>query len=102
PKGSRWWYALRLVDDAGNASAVSNSDSVSLPGEPPAAIADLHVLAVTETTALLDAANVDAAPLQLDAAAHQDAGGAETTLVARLTPGRRWRFAVRGVDDGGA
>ncbi|HXS83571.1 MAG TPA: S8 family serine peptidase, partial [Methylomirabilota bacterium] len=128
PKGSRWWYALRLVDDAGNASAVSNSDSVSLPGEPPAAIADLHVLAVTETTAVLtwsatgasglagrpdhykvsgstaplDAANVDAAPLQLDAAAHQDAGGAETTLVARLTPGRRWRFAVRGVDDGGA
>jgi hypothetical protein len=124
PAGSRWWYALRLIDDAGNASAVSNSDSVSLPGQPPAAIADLRVLAVTETTAVLawtapgaggppgrpdhykvsgstaplDSANVDAAPLQLNAAAYQDAGGAETTLVARLAPGRRWRFAVRAVD----
>jgi len=127
PVGSRWWYAVRLIDDAGNLSAVSNSDSVTLPGQPPAAIGDLRVLAVTETTAVLtwtatgasgqvgrpdhyrisgstaslDAANVDAAPLQLNALAHQDAGGAETTFVASLTPGRRWRFAVRGVDASG-
>jgi hypothetical protein len=112
------------MDDAGNLSAVSNSDSAALPGLAPAAIGDLRVLAVTETTAVLawtatgddglvgrpfgydisgstsplDAANVDAAPLQLHRPATKDAGEGETTFVARLVPGRRWRFAVRGVD----
>ena len=122
PRGSTWWYAVRIFDESGNASAVSNSDSVSLPGIAPAAIRDLHVLAVTESTAVLswtaisdnggrplgyrisgsteplDSANVDAAPLQLQHPAMKVPGQAETTLVARLTPGRRWRFAVRGVD----
>jgi len=124
PKGSTWWFALRVRDEAGNQSGVSNSDSVSLPSLAPAAIHDLRVLAVTETTAVLawtatgeqglsgrplayrisgstaplDSANVDAAPLQLDRPATKDPGQPETTFVAQLVPGRRWRFAVRGVD----
>jgi hypothetical protein len=123
PKGSTWWYALRVFDKEGNGSGVSNSDSVSLPGL--AAITSLHTVAVTETTvtlawtvvgsptgsapagykvsgstAPLDASNVDAAPLQLTTVGSHAVGQAETTLVAPLTPGRRWRFAVRGVFSG--
>jgi len=112
------------VDEAGNASALAGPDSVALPGLAPAAISDLRALAVTESTVVLtwtatgddgdqgrplgyrisgspaplDSANVDDAPLQLNRPAFEDAGGAETTLVVRLIPGRRWRFAVRGVD----
>jgi hypothetical protein len=123
PEGSRWWYALRVFDDAGNSSAVSNSDSVSLPGLPPAGITDLRVIGVTSaqvgltwtapgdnglagrplayqisgSTAPLDSANVDAAPRQVRRQALKDAGEAESTFVA-VTPGRRWRFAVRGED----
>jgi len=124
PEGSTWWFAVRLVDGSGNASAVSNADSVALPGLPPAAIADLRVLAVSETTAVLawtatgddgtvgqplgyrisaspaplNESNVDLAPIQLVRSALHSAGEGETLRVARLTPGRRWRFAVRGVD----
>ncbi len=124
PEGSTWWFALRVLDDVGNASAVSNADSASLLGEPPAAIGDLRALAVGDTivvltwtatgddggvgrpqayqisgsTQPLDVANVDAAPLQIRRPAFHDAGQGETTAVFRLTSGRRWRFAVRGVD----
>jgi hypothetical protein len=120
------WFAVRISDEAGNLSAVSNSDSASLPGSPLPAIGDLRVLAVTESTATLsftgiadvggsptgfrisastaplDSSNVDAAPLQALAPATKPVGEAETTLVARITPGRRWRFAVRGVYGVGA
>jgi hypothetical protein len=124
PEGSTWWFAARVVDEAGNASALSPPDSAALPGLAPGVITDLRALAVTETTVVLtwtatgddgdqgrplryrlsgspapfDASNVDAAPLQLERPASADAGGAETTLVVPLTSGRRWRFAVRGVD----
>ena len=124
PEGSTWWFAMRVFDAAGNASAVSNPDSASLPGQAPAAITDLRVLAVTETSAVLtwtasgddgnvgrpqsyriagsttalDAAGFDSAPLQIRRPAFKDAGAAETLLVARLLPARRWRFAVRAID----
>ncbi len=124
PEGSTWWFALRVFDRAGNPSAVSNADSASLPGLAPAAIADLHVLSVAESTVVLawtasgddgnvgrpqyyriagspsplDAASFDAAPLHIRRPAFTDAGGGETLAVRRLTPGRRWRFAVRAVD----
>jgi len=124
PEGSRWWFALRVFDEAGNGSAVSPADSASLPGEAPGRITDLRALAVAESSVVLtwtatgdngttgrpqvyvisgspspmDSTNVDAAPLQLERPAFHDAGGAETTLVVRLTPGRRWRFAVRAED----
>jgi hypothetical protein len=117
-----WWFAVRLEDDAGNLSAVSNSDSVALPGLSPGAIADLRVLAVTETTAVLawtvpggaagapsgyitsaspaplDSSNVDAAPVQIRRSGSNVVGGTDGIMVLGLTPGRRWRFAVRGVD----
>jgi hypothetical protein len=124
PEGSTWWFALRVFDRVGNASAVSNSDSASLPGLAPAAIADLRVLSVAESTVVLawtatgddgnvgrpagyriaaspaplDSAGFDAAPVQLQRPAFTDAGGGETLSVHSLTPGRRWRFAVRAVD----
>jgi hypothetical protein len=105
-------------------SAVSLPDSAALPGLAPAAIADVRAVSVAETTVVLtwtatgddgdqgrpfayqisgstqplDASNVDAAPLQLRRPAFRDAGLPETTLVVPLTPGRRWRFAVRGID----
>jgi len=53
---------------------------------------------VSASPAALDASNVDQAPIELRRPALHDAGAAETLLVVRLTPGRRWRFAVRGVD----
>jgi hypothetical protein len=113
-----------VFDRVGNASAVSNSDSASLPGLAPAAIADLRVLSVAESTVVLawtatgddgnvgrpvgyriaaspaplDSAGFDAAPVQIQRPAFTDAGGGETLSVHSLTPGRRWRFAVRAVD----
>jgi subtilisin family serine protease len=124
PEGSTWWFAMRVFDRVGNASAVSNSDSASLPGLPPAAISDLRVLSVAESTVVLawtatgddgnvgrplgyriaaspaplDSAGFDAAPVQIRRPAFTDAGGGETLSVNGLTPGRRWRFAVRAVD----
>jgi len=122
PGGITWWFALRVRDEAGNLSAVSNSDSVTLPTPPPTSIHDLRVLAVTDTTATLtwtvvgnslgsqpvahrisgstaplDSSNVDAAPLQRTTFSDLPVGRADTVLVAPLTPGRRWRFAVRGL-----
>jgi subtilisin family serine protease len=124
PEGSTWWFAMRVFDRAGNGSAVSNSDSASLPGLAPAAITDLRVLSVAESTVVLawtasgddgnvgrplgyrvaaspaplDSAGFDAAPVQIRRPAFTDAGGGETLSVSGLTPGRRWRFAVRAVD----
>jgi hypothetical protein len=120
PVGSTWWFAARIVDDDGNASAVSNSDSVSLPDLRSTPISDLRVLAVTDSSvrlawtemggltgepptdfhvsgspAPLDSANVDQAPVQMVLPVTRQPGEAETTLVTQLTPGRRWRFVVR-------
>ena len=122
PAGSTFWYAVRIFDREGNGSAVSNSDSASLAATPSTAIHDLRVLAVTDTTATLtwtvvgnslgsqpvahrisgstaplDSSNVDAAPLQRTTFSDLPVGRADTVLVAPLTPGRRWRFAVRGL-----
>jgi hypothetical protein len=119
PTNSTWWYAVRVFDKEGNFSAVSNSDSASLAGPAVAGITDLKTIAVTESTATLawtvvgnlgsapigysvsgstaplDSSNVDGAPLQLRLVGSNPLGQAETTLVAPLTPGRRWRFTVR-------
>jgi hypothetical protein len=124
PNGSTWWFAARVLDREGNLSAVSNSDSASLPGLAPAAIRDLRALAVTETTTVLswtatadqglggrparyiisastaplDSSNVDAAPFQFTRPATQDPGAAETTFVFLVGPGKRWHVAVRAQD----
>jgi hypothetical protein len=112
------------LDDAVNPSAITVAESASLPGVAPARITDLRALSVAESTVVLtwtatgengavgrplgyvisgspspmDSSNVDVAPLQVGRPAFQDAGGAETTLVVALTPGRRWRFAVHALD----
>ena len=124
PEGSTWWFALRVVDRAGNRSAVSNADSAQVPGLAPATITDLRVIAVSESTVVLtwtatgddgvvgrplayrvagstsvfDEASFNAAPLQIRRPARKDPGAAETLLVERVASGRRWRFAVRAVD----
>jgi hypothetical protein len=125
PEGSSWWFAMRVLDDAGNVSALANPVSASLPSLPPGAIADLRVLSVAEssvvvawtavgddgstgrprayllaasTEPIVDDAAFAAAPVQLRRPAFRDAGAAETLSVLHLTPGRRWRFAVRAED----
>ncbi len=125
PEGSTWWFAMRVLDEAGNASALSNPDSASLPGQPPGTIADLRVLSVSESTVvvawtatgddgntgrplayhisaspepIVDDAAFAAAPVQIRRPAFRDAGSGETLRVTSLTPGRRWRFAVRAED----
>ena len=122
PTGPAWWYAARVFDEEGNGSAVSNTDSASFAGITTGVITDLRTVALTETTATLawtvvgdplgnrplgykvsgsteplDDTNVDAAPLQLNRIGSNPVGQAESTLVVPLTPGRRWRFAVRGL-----
>ncbi|MCE9626345.1 MAG: hypothetical protein K8R56_00325, partial [Candidatus Eisenbacteria bacterium] len=124
PEGSTLWFALRAADDVGNLSAVSNSDSAALPGLAPGAITDLRVLDVAESTAVitwtatgddgnvgrprdyrvaaspdpLDDASFETAPVRFRRPALYDAGRGETLEVRRLTPGRRWRFAIKAVD----
>ena len=125
PEGSTLWFAMRAFDDVGLPSAVSNSDSAALPGLAPGAISDLRVLSVAESLAVitwtatgddgsvgrprdyriaaspeaLDDAAFETAPVRLRRPALYDAGRGETLEVRRLTPGRRWRFAVKAVDD---
>lgn len=124
PESSIWWFAVRMVDDVGHVSEVSPADSAALPGLAPAPITDLRALAVEESTVVLqwtatgddgdqgqpleyvisaspqplDESNIDQAPITLRRPARFDPGLVETTIVVNLTPGRRWRFAVRGVD----
>jgi hypothetical protein len=126
PEGSTWWFRLRAWDAAGNASALSNLTTVTLPSVAPATVADLAVTALADTVATLGwtavgdngaigrparyeiaadpapiAGRFDAAALHVSRAATVDAGGAESASVAGLTRGRRWYFLVRAVDAAG-
>jgi hypothetical protein len=127
PQGSRWWFAVRVLDEVRNASAVSPSDSASLPGQPPERITDLRAYMVEETGIRLtwtavgeggsgarplgylvslsespfDSSTVDAAPGQYSRQAHVDAGAPESTFVGSLEPGHRYHLAVRAVDHSG-
>ncbi|MFM7231802.1 MAG: S8 family serine peptidase [bacterium] len=123
-EGSTRWFALRAFDAVGLGSEVSNTDSVTLQGLAPARVNDVRVLAVAESSVVLawtatgddgsvgrprgyrvaaspealDDAGFEAAPVQRFAEARYDAGAGETLSVDGLTPGRRWRFAVKAVD----
>jgi hypothetical protein len=124
PEGTTRWFALRAFDRFEQGSAVSNSDSASLPGVAPGGVRELAARAASESTVVLtwlasggdgdagralryriagaptvfDSAGFALAPVQRLLEATHDAGQPETLLVQGLTPGRRWRFAVIAVD----
>ncbi len=124
PEGTTRWFALRAFDRFERGSEVSNSDSASLPGVAPGGVRDLRATATNESTVVLtwlasggdgdlgrplryriagapgplDSASFAVAPVQRLLDATRDAGQPETLMVDRLTPGRRWRFAVIAVD----
>jgi hypothetical protein len=119
-----YYFAMRVHDDAGNVSALSNLIAILTPGQAPGTIADLRVTAVNDTVVTLawtatgddgnsgrpasysiaaapgplTSAGFDNAPIQLSKAATVDAGGAETATMTGLTRGRQWQFAVIAID----
>lgn len=120
-------FALRAVDEASNASPVSNSACATTPGMPPATVTDLKVTTVTAATATLtftapgadgavgtaaryelrrsngriSAANWDTATVVSDIGAPKVAGTTETVTVTGLTGLTTYRFALRAVDGAG-
>jgi hypothetical protein len=125
PEGTLWWFALRVLDDAGNPSAISVADSASLPGEAPARITDLRALSVAESTVVLTwtatggerrggpsarlrdlgLAEPDGFEQRRRRAARSPASrhswmpaGPRPRWSSGSRPGRRWRFAVRAED----
>ncbi len=128
PEGRQWSFRVEMVDDAGNVGAAGNADTVLTPGVPPNAIADLRVIAAHDSTVRLawtaptddgpdgrpvryeiagapysfDEAGFDSAPVQVQLAATAAAGSPESLTVTGLGRGRRWTFAVRGVDATGS
>lgn len=128
PEGQAWSFSVRLVDGAGNPGAPGNADTTLTPGAAPATIADLRVAAARDSTVLLawtapfddgprgrpesyeiagspaalDSAGFAAAPVRATLAASAAAGSPESLEVTGLARGRRWSFAVRGVDGTGA
>lgn len=127
PEGQAWTVFVTLFDASGNGGPAA-SDTVLTPGAPPGVIADLRVAAAHDSTVRLawtapaddgalghpasyevagapyafapaDFAN---APLQAQLVASALAGAPESLTVTGLERGRRWTFAVRGVDATGA
>jgi len=122
-EGQLWEFSAWVTDEAGNASIVV-TDTVLTPGAAPGAISDLHVAAahdstvklvwtaptddgpagrpvsyeIAGSTATLDSSNFAAAPVQRQLVATSPAGAPESLTVTGLERGRRWTFAVRGVD----
>ncbi|MBI5169599.1 MAG: S8 family serine peptidase [Candidatus Eisenbacteria bacterium] len=123
-EGRTYFFALRVRDDAGLASALSNVDTVRTPGLRPGPVTDLRVGALRDTVVTLrwtatgdDGAsgrpdhytivanlvpvtdgNFDAAPMLWQRAATADAGAPESLVVNGLARGKRWYFALRATD----
>ncbi len=126
-EGTRYYFALRSVDAAGNASPLSNPFSMTTTRVAPAAIADLSVVASGNTSVTLawtatgddgnqgmparylirggpapiDATNFDDAPVRLEVAATHEAGGEESARVTGLERGVVYHFALAAVDGAG-
>jgi len=117
--GAGTWAPSRMLWPTVRGDYARTASHVLPPPLVLQAIGDLHVLAVAESSAVLAwtappgvgpaslAYDVAASPGPFDAATFETApvrfrrppfiadDGHETLLVRRLTPGRRWRFAVR-------
>lgn len=129
-EGHLYRCEVLTIDEAGNQSAWSLPDTVQTPGlplVPPEVIVDLRVAAAHDSTVKLlwtaptdngpdgrpvsyelagapfdfDSSGFAAAPVQRQLVATSAAGSPESLTVTGLERGRRWTFAVRGVDDGG-
>jgi hypothetical protein len=119
--------SIYAVDESGNASMQCCADTAQTPGLPsaaPNAITDLVIAAAHDSTVKLrwtapaddeypnrplsyeiagapyvfDSTGFAAAPVQRVLAATAAAGSPESLTVTGLERGRRWSFAVRGVD----
>jgi subtilisin family serine protease len=127
PENASIWLAVRCVDAAGNASAVSTPASVTTGASAPGVVRDLRVVAWTDTSVTLrwtatgddgvsgrpsryrlrgarsplDAGNFDSAPLAVDVSAAGDAGASETAVLPRLAPGSRYWIALMAEDASG-
>lgn len=125
-EGGTYWFAIRYVDEAGNPGALSNLPSVQTSTDPPSSVADLRVIATSDSSVTLawtapggdgasgrpasytiaaadapvDGSNFLYAPTLVTIAAAVDAGGTEAAAVA-LAAGRRWWFALRATDASG-
>ncbi len=123
-------FALKVRDDAGNWSAISNEAIVTLTGPdtmPPATVANLTVFMVGSdsvtltwtapgddgsagtvtdydlrlSTAEITAANFSSATRATGPAQKVPGGQTESVVVSGLTPGTRYWFALKAVDDAG-
>lgn len=122
-----YYFAMKAGDEAGNWSLLSNVVTYTTPAEsdPPAAIADLHVIETGETSVTIgwtapgdDGAtgtasgyivryytepitetNWDAATDVADVPAPSAPGTAETLTINSLTPGVTYYFAVKTADE---
>jgi len=125
--GFHYLVHVRAMDEAGNFGP-AGVDSVLTPGALPGAIADLRIAAAHDSTVKLlwtappddgpagrpvsyaiagapyafDSTGFAAAPVQAQLVATSAAGQPESLTVTGLARGRRWTFAVRGVDGTGA
>jgi subtilisin family serine protease len=123
-EGLTHYFALRAIDDNGNPGALSNVASVALAQVSPAAVTDLRVIAVTDSSVTLawtatgddgnigrpslyavhganapiDDANFPLAPYTRNKPATVDAGGGETLLVKFLPPAKPFWFALKAID----
>ncbi len=127
-EGHLYAASVWILDEAGNRSAGSLTDTLLVPGAAPQAIADLRIAGSRDSTVrlawtapaddgpagrpdhydiagspgTLDAASFGSAPVQAQLTATANAGQPESLTVTGLTRGRRWTFAVRGVDATGS
>jgi subtilisin family serine protease len=123
-EGVTHYFALRAIDDNGNVGPLSNVASVTLAQISPAAVTDLHVIGVTDSSVTLawtatgddgnvgrpalyavhganapiDDANFPLAPYTRNKPATVDAGGGETLLVKFLPPAQPFWFALKAYD----
>lgn len=124
--GTRYWFALKAVDDAGNWSAMSNVVNALIQDQtPPAQVTDLRETAQTTTSITLgwtapgdDGSTGTAARYDIRYAASeittanfgqaqavqnpptpQAAGAAESVTVSGLTQNQPYFFALKAYDD---
>lgn len=119
---------VAMLDEVRNPGVWSLPDTMLVPGAAPVAIADLRIAAAHDSTVRLawtapaddgpagrpvsyeiagapyafDSTGFAAAPVQAQLVAASAAGQPESLTVTGLERGRRWTFAVRGVDGTGA
>lgn len=124
--GTRYWFALKAVDDADNWSAMSNVVNALIQDQtPPAQVTDLRETAQTATSITLGwtapgddgasgiatrydiryaateitSANFTQAQAVQNPPAPQVAGAAESVTIAGLTQGQPYYFALKAYDD---